>query len=541
MPVFRLTLSTIITRKVWVIVALLVGVLPWFGHQFTPGSYNPTLLGPSIINFTWSLAWLTSLVWGLHQAAAAGNDLVSTGLGEFFRARGISKTSQFGQITLAIAAIILPIFLIANLVSFFGARPTNPEESKFWFILHLQCTSLAFAVICQLIVLAVAVGSRFGTTSGLLIPLFLAFSGLVILPHLSEKQALEGGSAIGLIWGVLPHYHLADLTNMLIFKLGSLPIKVWTATGLYLITYFVLLAVPSLLLFRTHRRPFRMRLPLRSGAVSILAIASAYLSFAQVSQAHRSREPSPLGLYGGPLGMTVAIAMQGPADTILHGGMAHEDDDEDEDDHEHSHGSASKAEVLNQLESAASIPEFLKALKEGQNTRYNPIPLPPELNDYRYQKLGAMMELAWRLDPTNATNYLGMSFLISTISKGDLQTRHQRLIYYNEITRRYAARETWDPTPMLTAANSAMTTSVFLDLANYAPKLADREHQLVATYHQRALEILNQRVINGELERIPVARQEEIDHALDEIRTHLRFYSDRVKPGPKLSSPQPEP
>lgn len=539
MPVFRLTFNTIITRKVWVIVALLVGVLPWFGHQFTPGSYNPTLVGPSIINFTWSLAWLTALVWGLHQAAAAGNDLVSTGLGEFFRARGISKTSQFGQITLAIAAIILPIFLIASLVSFFGARPTNPEESKFWFILHLQCTSLAFAVICQLIVLAVAIGSRFGTTSGLLIPLFLAFSGLVILPHLSEKQALEGGSAIGLIWGILPHYHLADLTNMLIFKLGSLPTKVWAATALYLFIYFVLLAAPSLLLFRTHRRPLRIRLPIRSSVITILAIASAYLSFTQASQAHRSREPNPLGLYGSPLGMTVAIAMQGPADTILHGGMAHDDDDDDE----HSTGPPSKAEILDRLDSAASIPEFIKALKEGQNTRYNLIPLPPELDDYRHQKLGAMMELAWRLDPTNATNYLGMSFLISTISKGDLQTRHQRLIYYNEITRRYAARETWDPTPMLTAANSAMTTSVFLDLANYAPKLADREHQLVATYHQRALEILNQRVINGELERIPVARQEEIDHALNEIRTHLRFYSDRIARPQAISPhslPQPQ-
>ncbi len=539
MPLFRLTLNTLFQRKVWVIILLLVGVLPWFAHYFTAGSYNPTLLEPSRIHLVWMLSWIATLTWGLHQGSAAGNDLVQQKTGEFFFATGKGRLSQIFQIWLSIACFLVPISAIAFVVSGILSAPSAPEESTFWLTVNFQALILKLAVELQLLFLAIALGSRLGTTVGLLVPSLLAFASMGVLPLISAQENIQNSPVLNLIWRIAPHYDLADLSKMMQFKLGALPSEVFMYTLGYLLGYGFIVFVLSLVLFRSHRRPFKLFRPKVTSPILVGSILLTILC-AQALQAKQrfNADNNPFGFYGSPLGMTFALILQGPADTLNHGGVTHDHAGHDDHDHDHDHegddhsphdhhGHDCDATVTQSVNSASNLSEFLDLLGDAQNHRYNPLPISPEMTRYQHRGVASIMETAWKLDPTNPSNYDGMSLYLTTISKGNPEERLRKLRAYNQVTRTYAMNESWDPGPSLTAANSAMSAAVFAELLGDDQNSIAEENQAVRFFYDRARAMIRDRSSDGSYFDIPPAKREEFENQIFRLRSHLMLYENR--------------
>jgi hypothetical protein len=81
-----------------------------------------------------------------------------------------------------------------------------------------------------LLLLSVALGTRTSEVIAFLVPVGLLFIGLSGAAWLAP---LLGGSSIDALrslWVALPHYHLADLTPRLVFKMGALPTNVFLSS-----------------------------------------------------------------------------------------------------------------------------------------------------------------------------------------------------------------------------------------------------------------------------------------------------------------------
>jgi len=97
--------------------------------------------------------------------------------------------------------------------------------------------------------LSIALGSRLGTTVGYVVPLALVLYGLYGVNHMGS---LLSGKDAGLEWLFVfsPHYHLADLTERMVFKQGCLV----TSEFLQILGYFtgigLVTSVVSILCFR---------------------------------------------------------------------------------------------------------------------------------------------------------------------------------------------------------------------------------------------------------------------------------------------------
>jgi hypothetical protein len=93
-----------------------------------------------------------------------------------------------------------------------------------WVKLVLQYSFLFLLCGTPLTMLSVALGTRTAEVVA-----FLATTGLLFLGLFGSiwLAPVLGGSESGIlksVWLALPHYHLADLTPRLVFKMGPLPI-----------------------------------------------------------------------------------------------------------------------------------------------------------------------------------------------------------------------------------------------------------------------------------------------------------------------------
>lgn len=220
MRLFRLTLATIFQRKAWIITLLVVCALPFGLAQLSSGTENPALMKPALAQATWAMAWLTAVCWGLFAAASLGDRHVEHGTGEYFQSQGISPTRQLAEIWLAVLIYVVPLALGAALVSIAGASPALADERGMWITLNFQYALLFILALAPLLALATALASRFGAICGFVLPAFLIYYGLYGVGYLqlSAKQNLM------LQWlaDYSPHYHLADLTPRLRYKMGSI-------------------------------------------------------------------------------------------------------------------------------------------------------------------------------------------------------------------------------------------------------------------------------------------------------------------------------
>ncbi|BDS08492.1 hypothetical protein NT6N_35320 [Oceaniferula spumae] len=235
MQLFRLTLATIFQRKVWIVAVLSVLVLPLVLPYLTPYESNPTLIEPARAQTAWGVLWVVSVIWVLFQASRFGDESARSGLGAYFLSTGMSRVSQMLQMWAACMCFLLPLVAITVGVCLLGAMPGDKNQVSMWVATNMQYAALFLLVIAPLAMLAVSIGSRFGSTIGYVVPMCLSVYGLFGVGYLAMMTTVQDNIFLDWIYVLSPHYHLADLTPRLVFKQGSM----LGADFLKLVGYFV--------------------------------------------------------------------------------------------------------------------------------------------------------------------------------------------------------------------------------------------------------------------------------------------------------------
>ena len=239
-----------IQRKVWIIALFCALVLPIVLPYLTPYESNPSLIEPARAQAAWGCLWVVTIAWLFFQAARFGDDTARSGLGAYFLSSGVSGLSQMIQIWLACLSFLLPLVLIALAVCFIGAMPSDSAQAQMWVATNLQYAALFLLVVTPLMMVAVSVGSRFGSTVGYLIPLCMSIYGMYGVGYLAMMTDAQSNLLLDWLYVVSPHYHLADLTPRLVFKHGSMLGSEFLQLVIYFAGIKIVLAMLSTLTFQ---------------------------------------------------------------------------------------------------------------------------------------------------------------------------------------------------------------------------------------------------------------------------------------------------
>jgi hypothetical protein len=252
MRLYRLTTTTLFRRNSWIICVFAVGVMPFLLTQISSGTENEVLKKPAIAQATWAMALLSAIFWGFFTAAKQGESNARSGLGEYFLTTGISASRQLFEMWLSVFTFLAPLPLLSAAVCMLAASPAAPDERSMWIATNFQYATLFLIVMAPLVALASAVASRFGSLTGFLTSGGLAIYGLYGVGYLKLLGNLEDNPVLKWIWAASPHYHFADPTERLRYKLGAIA---WDKFPL-LLAYFggilLVYAAISRLVFRTR-------------------------------------------------------------------------------------------------------------------------------------------------------------------------------------------------------------------------------------------------------------------------------------------------
>ncbi|MBB5352364.1 hypothetical protein HNR46_002609 [Haloferula luteola] len=252
MRLFRLTLFTVLRKKTWVISAFLVLVAPFILPRISSAEENPVLIQPALAQAAWALAWLSAVIWGFYSASQVGERLSQTGLGEYFQTLGTSAGRQLFEVWLALLSYVAPLGLAAALVCVLAASPSNAEEKAMWITTNFQYGVLFIAVIAPLLMMAISVASRFGAVSGFVITAGLSFYGLYGVGYVKQLISVDGNPFLRTLWAASPHYHFADPTERLRYKLGAIEPGEFPLVLAYFLGIALLYAAISRLVFRVR-------------------------------------------------------------------------------------------------------------------------------------------------------------------------------------------------------------------------------------------------------------------------------------------------
>lgn len=250
MRLFRLTVATIFQRKSWAICLFAVIALPFLLPWVSSASEKPILLQPARIQTVWGTLWICTLFWGFFTAAREGENNVKSGIGEYFHASGLSATRQLLAIWLGVLCFIAPLTLVAAAICQLTTAPSDSLEHSMWLVLNAQYLTLFLLTCAPLLALAIALASRFGGITGFTVTLLLTVYGLYGVGYLEHMLKLEPNPILQGIWLFSPHYNLADLTQRLYFKTGSLPQHAFTTLILYFTSILAVTTGISRLCFR---------------------------------------------------------------------------------------------------------------------------------------------------------------------------------------------------------------------------------------------------------------------------------------------------
>lgn len=249
MNLFKITLKTLLVRKAWVVALFCVGALPFLLPMLVPSEFALGLIEPARAQAAWVLLWVVTAFWLFGQAARQGDQNVKSGLGTYFHSMGQGSVRQLCEVWLAHAAVLVPLVLVAILVCCIGAVPTQNVGS--WILTNLQYGVLFLLVTLPLLMLATALGSRFGTLIGYLVTVGLTLYGLYGVGYLEVATKVESNGFIRLLYSISPQYHLADLTEQLVFQMGYLNSSLFLSILAYLGGLSLITSAGSFLTYRT--------------------------------------------------------------------------------------------------------------------------------------------------------------------------------------------------------------------------------------------------------------------------------------------------
>ena len=251
----RLYLSSLFSRKVILVFALLLPILAVFLPELAPTSLKPSLIEPARAQAAWVLLWLATLVWILVEASSTGYRWRRGGIFELLLPASRTRFPKAALVLQINAGLLFPSIVLLSetmLISLYLCAPPDPAEARLWSVTNFQYGALYLIATAPLCLLAFSLGTRLNpVVSWIGVAAFLIY-GLVI----QEKFApfLSGGgvaSSLGNLF--LPQYHLADLTDRLVFKLGPLPPGVFGQFILYFGGWGIILSLVALTLFRPGR------------------------------------------------------------------------------------------------------------------------------------------------------------------------------------------------------------------------------------------------------------------------------------------------
>ncbi len=249
---FRLCLAGFFKRGSCWLLLLALFLFVWVMPLLTPWDEQPQILQPARAQSAWLYVWLALFTWLPFQAAALGRRQRAEGLLEFLRARGTGVGTLFVQMGASVMVWLVGLLLLAGIICSTLCLPRNPDEARQWVTLVIQYMVLAGVGGGPLLLLAVALGTKAGEVVAFLIPVSLLFLGLIaaswLAPMLAGSDALLFRSA----WLALPHYHLADLTPRLVFKMGPLTGADFAGSLLCLTLQGAALTLLGRCLFRTR-------------------------------------------------------------------------------------------------------------------------------------------------------------------------------------------------------------------------------------------------------------------------------------------------
>ncbi|NWK54881.1 hypothetical protein HW115_04625 [Verrucomicrobiaceae bacterium N1E253] len=183
---------------------------------------NESLVQPARAQAVWVSLWGITMTWVFFQAARLGDDVARSGLGSYFLSAGDSSFRQLLNLWLACMTCLLPLLLVTVAVCLIGAMPGDSDQARMWVILNLQYSILFLLVTMPLLFLAIALGSRLGGAVGYIVPMAMLLYGLYGVDHLATMASSGQAAVFNWLYILSPHYHLADLTERLIFKHGSM-------------------------------------------------------------------------------------------------------------------------------------------------------------------------------------------------------------------------------------------------------------------------------------------------------------------------------
>ncbi|WP_146849927.1 hypothetical protein [Brevifollis gellanilyticus] len=221
-PLFRLSHSGLMGRGSCWLLLLGASLFIWIAPLLTPWEENPQILQPARAQAAWVYAWLALFTWLPFQASALGHRMRREGMLEHLRAGGTGRVSQCLQLTAAVMVWMLAIVLIAVIFCVTWTLPKRPEEAQMWITLTLQYAAVFSLCAVPLLLLAVALGTRTAEVIAFMVPTALLAVGLFGFAWLAPILGGADSSPLQSLWLALPHYHLADLTPRLVFKMGPL-------------------------------------------------------------------------------------------------------------------------------------------------------------------------------------------------------------------------------------------------------------------------------------------------------------------------------
>lgn len=234
MELYRLTLASLLSRKTFAIFAAMLLALPFVLPYMTPWESKPSLLQPARAQMAWVMLWVAAIGWLLFQGATISDRWAKSGILEYFKTLGVSRSRQLGQIWLSCFTIFAGMIVLTFAISTFTAMPGDPVEARHWVITNLQYVLLFLLVVAPLLALSIGLGTRFNGAAAYAVTIGLALYGLFGIGYLEVFLADNDSPVLNLLYLLSPHYHLSDLTSRLVFKLGAVPWAEMGRIGAYL-------------------------------------------------------------------------------------------------------------------------------------------------------------------------------------------------------------------------------------------------------------------------------------------------------------------
>lgn len=252
--IFKLSLLTAVNQKLGFLMLVLAVIVPMVLPMLTNYEVDSYVVEPARAQAAWQFGWLACVLWLLFQAASAGGEYVKSGLGSYFTSGGQKKGNQLTALWASSMVFGALLCLVPAIVSVVAASPGLEIEARHWAVLSIQHFILMLLVVSSLVMLAISLASRFGTTVGYIFTLGLAYVGFFGVTTLEKIVAAKDIPVLDLLYGILPHLYLADLTHRFVHKQGALTTGQLMTQFEYLAGWAMLFTAVSLLIFSPKQK-----------------------------------------------------------------------------------------------------------------------------------------------------------------------------------------------------------------------------------------------------------------------------------------------